>query len=330
MATEKILIVDDEQPICNAISRLMAFSGFETSQANTAEAALKILSDKRFDLVISDHCMPGMKGLDFLMQIKKDWPETERILMSGYADLNTVVDAINKGEICRFIIKPWDSDELRKMIEEIFWRRRMVKSLKADDEQTYLTLAKMVELKDPYTKGHCERVANFSLAIAERIGLDGERLDQIRCGSWLHDCGKVGVPEKILNYAGRLCDTDFEFIKKHPEWGAEVCKQAGLSTPVINIVKYHHEHFTGGGYPYGLQGEQIPLEARIVAVADVFDALTSTRPYRKNFSVQKTRGIMTDMKKDVLDPELTDIFFEWLDDGEQEIAVGDGLNHFKL
>jgi len=330
MATEKILIVDDEQPICNAISRLMAFSGFETSQANTAEAALKILSDKRFDLVISDHCMPGMKGLDFLMQIKKDWPETERILMSGYADLNTVVDAINKGEICRFIIKPWDSDELRKMIEEIFWRRRMVKSLKADDEQTYLTLAKMVELKDPYTKGHCERVANFSLAIAERIGLDGERLDQIRCGSWLHDCGKVGVPEKILNYAGRLCDTDFEFIKKHPEWGAEVCKQAGLSTPVINIVKYHHEHFTGGGYPYGLQGEQIPLEARIVAVADVFDALTSTRPYRKNYSFQKTRDIMTDMKEDVLDPELTDIFFEWLDDGEQELAVGDGLNHFKL
>lgn len=330
MATEKILIVDDERPICSAISRLMAFSGFETSQANDAEAALDLLSKEAFDLVISDHCMPGMKGLDFLMRVKKDWPESERILMSGYADLHTVVDAINKGEICRFIIKPWDSDELRKMIEEIFWRRRMVKSLKADDEQTYLTLAKMVELKDPYTKGHCERVANFSLAIAEKIGLDEQMLKDIRCGSWLHDCGKVGVPEKILNYAGRLCETDFEFIKKHPEWGADVCKQAGLSTPVINIVKYHHEHFTGGGYPYGLQGEQIPLEARIVAVADVFDALTSTRPYRKYYTVAKTREIMTEMKEDVLDPELTEVFFEYLDETHNDVAVGDGLNHFKL
>ena len=323
MANEMILIVDDEQPIRNAISRLLSFSGFETQQACDAEAALEAIAREDFDMVISDNRMPGMQGIDLLMKIKEVSPDTERVLMSGYADLQTVIQAINKGEICRFITKPWDSEELRRMVEEIIWRRRMVTSLKSDDEQTYLTLAKMVELKDPYTKGHCERVAQFSLAIAERLGLDDSMLRRIRCGSWLHDCGKVGVPEKVLNFAGRLNETDFEFIKKHPEWGAEVCKQAGMSDAVINIVKYHHEHFSGGGYPYGLKGEQIPLEARIVAVADVFDALTSTRPYRKFYSVAKTCEIMTEMKTAVLDPELTDIFFEYLVENHADMVVGD-------
>lgn len=321
MANETILIVDDEQQISNAISRLLAFSGFETHQACDAESALQVVAHRTFDMVISDNRMPGMQGIELLMKIKQISPGTERILMSGFADLEMVINAINKGEICRFITKPWDSQELRTMVEEILWQRRLVSTLRSDDEQTYLTLAKMVELKDPYTKGHCERVASFALAIGERLDLDATMMKRIRCGSWLHDCGKVGVPEKVLNFAGRLSKTDFEFIKKHPEWGAEVCKQAGMSETVINIVKYHHEHYSGSGYPHGLREEQIPVEARIVAVADVFDALTSTRPYRKFYSVAETREIMTEMKNEILDPELTEIFFKYLDENEDGAGV---------
>lgn len=177
----------------------------------------------------------------------------------------------------------------------------------------FLTMARMIELKDPYTRNHCKRVADYALAIGRRLGLDAATMKELRWGSWLHDCGKVGVPEQILNCPGKLSAEDFQFIRKHPEWGASVVSQAGLSRQVINIVLYHHEHFSGAGYPFGLKGGHIPLEARIVAVADVFDALSTDRPYRMGYAMDKVRGIMTEMKESVLDPPLVDLLFELVD-----------------
>lgn len=313
MNNETILIVDDEPFILNALRRMLADSDYVVVTAEDAEQGLALLQSRQIALVLSDNCMPGRSGIDFLAQVKLLSPETERMLMTAFADLNTAVEAINRGEIFRFIVKPWDNATLRGAIEDSLMRHRLVNTLKIGKEAMFLSVARMIELKDPYTCGHCNRVADYALAIAEHLNLSAATLKSIQWGSWLHDCGKVGVPEHILNSPGKLSAAEFDFVRKHPEWGASVVSQAGLSRQVLNIVLHHHEHFDGSGYPIGLQGSQIPLEARIVAVADVYDALTTDRPYRPAHSRQKARGIIAGMTPGVLDPSLVELLFATLD-----------------
>ncbi|MCM2264949.1 MAG: response regulator [Desulfuromonadales bacterium] len=309
MNNETILIVDDEPNILNAIKRLLADSGYEVLTAGNAEQGRALLQNREVALVLSDNCMPGRSGVDFLAQVKLMSPNTERMLMTAFANLDTAIDAINRGEIFRFIVKPWDNNGLLGAIEDSLMHYRLVNTLKVGGEAMFLSMARMIELKDPYTRGHCSRVADYALAIAEQLNLHNALLKEIQWGSWLHDCGKVGIPEHILNYPGKLSEDDFNFVRKHPEWGASVVSQAGLSQHVVNIVLYHHEHFAGGGYPFGLKGQQIPLEARIVAVADVYDALITDRPYRPAHPEPKVRSIMEEMKHSILDPSLVDLLF---------------------
>ena len=165
-----------------------------------------------------------------------------------------------------------------------------------------------MELKDPYTKGHCDRVAHYAVRLAQAVGLSGEIINDIKHGSWLHDCGKIGVPEGILNYPGRLSEDDMETVMQHPRWGSEVARQARMPDTVINIILYHHERFNGQGFPSGLKGEHIPLEARIVAIADVFDAIYSDRPYRKAYNFDQAREIMREMTETHFDPRLMQLF----------------------
>ena len=188
-----------------------------------------------------------------------------------------------------------------------------MQSLKKGDEYALYSLAQTIELKDAYTKGHCDRVAKYALAIADVLGLEDTLKEHIRQGSWLHDCGKIGVPEAILNYNGPLSSEQMDIIKKHPCWGADVVRLAHLSETVVNIILYHHEHYDGTGYPVGLKGEDIPLEARIVNVADVFDALTSERPYRGRMAREKAIEILIDNKNTCSDPSITDIFIDLLE-----------------
>jgi len=163
-------------------------------------------------------------------------------------------------------------------------------------------------LKDPYTRGHCDRVAEYALLLAKKMRLSGEMQKEIVYGSWLHDCGKIGVPEAILNSPKRLTEEEWLTIKQHPAWGAEVARQAELSPVVINIIQFHHERWDGEGYLSGIAGRDIPLEARIVSIADVFDALTCDRPYRKAFTQAESRKIITDIAGTILDPEITELF----------------------
>jgi len=151
-------------------------------------------------------------------------------------------------------------------------------------------------------------MAAFALKIAEALRLPEETRRAIKHGSWLHDCGKIGVPEAILNCPGKLPAADFEVIKRHPEWGAEVGRQANLPKEVVNIILYHHERFDGRGYPTGATGAEIPLEARIVAVADVFDALSTDRPYAKGYDQAEAMGVIGVLRGAALDPQLVDVF----------------------
>lgn len=308
-----ILIVDDEPYILNALKRLLADTGYAVMTAGNAVDGLDQIQRHEVDVVVTDYCMPGQTGVEFLSQVKIVSPATERILMTAHASLDTAVLAINRGEIFRFIIKPWDNDMLLAAIEDSLMHHRLVNTLKGGEEAMFLTMARMVELKDPYTRDHCLRVADYALALGEHLELNAAVMKELRWGSWLHDCGKVGVPEQVLNSPGKLSADDLLLIRKHPEWGASLVSQAGLSRQVVNIVLYHHEQYSGGGYPFGLKGEHIPLEARIVAVADVFDALSTDRPYRRAHLLEEVRGIMTGMKGVVLDPDLVDLLFNLVD-----------------
>ena len=229
-------------------------------------------------------------------------------MMTAFADLSIAVDAINKSEAYRFVTKPWNNQELMAIVDEALMRYQLIQSLGSENEAVYRSLAQTVELKDPYTKGHCDRVAGYAVSLAHAAGLDAGTIKDIKYGSWLHDCGKIGVPESILNNPGRLSDDDFETVMQHPRWGSEVARQAHMPETVINIILYHHERYDGKGYPSGLHGEQIPVEARIVAIADVFDAIYSDRPYRKAYEYDRAVAVMRELAGSHFDPRLIEFF----------------------
>ncbi len=303
-----VLFVDDEASILNALSRLFMETDLRILRAENGEEALAIVRGEPVAVVVSDNLMPGMRGVELLSKVRNISPDTVKVLLTGYADLPTAIEAINRGEVFRFHVKPWADDEVVRTVEEGVRRYQLVRSLRLGDEGALRSIAQTIELKDPYTRGHCDRVAAYALKIASGLRLPEEMLRSIKHGSWLHDCGKIGVPEAILNFPGRLSERDFEVVKKHPGWGAEVARQAHLPEEVVNIILYHHERIDGKGYPTGAKGKEIPLEARIVAVADVFDAMSTDRPYAKGYDREHAFRVMGVLRGPALDPELVDIF----------------------
>ncbi len=308
MASEAILFVDDEKQILRAIERLFIGSPFRVLTTDDAADAIEIVGEEDVAVVFTDQCMPKMKGIELLERVKATSPDTVKILMTGYADLATAVEAINTGEVFRFIMKPWDNTSLTEIAEEALARFKLCRSLSRADEATLLALAETIELKDPLTQGHCKRVAAYSVRLAESLGIALEARRRIRSGAWLHDCGKIGVPESVLNHPGNLSPPAFETIKKHPKWGAEVVRLANMAPEIVSIVLCHHEKYDGTGYPQRLRAEAIPFEARIVAIADMYDAMTSDRPYKNKMGREDALRELQQQRGSALDPQLTDRF----------------------
>jgi response regulator RpfG family c-di-GMP phosphodiesterase len=304
-----VLFVDDEPSIRNAIDRMyLERDDVRCLFAASGQEGLDILHREEVWVLVSDYLMPGMRGIEFLAKAKAVRPETVRIMMTAYADITIAIDAINKSEAYRFVTKPWNNRELMDTVDEALMRYQLIKSLESDDESLYLSLAQAVELKDHYTKGHCDRVARYAVALAQAAGLEDHYINDIKHGSWLHDCGKIGVPEGLLNFTGCLSEEELQTVQQHPRWGSEVARQARMSDTVVNIILYHHERVDGKGYPSGLEGAHIPIEARIVAIADVFDALYSDRPYRKAYDFDRTIEILHEMTETHFDPNLVELF----------------------
>lgn len=306
--TDTVLLVDDEQCVLNSVFRLFSGNGYKVLMATSADEALTFFSHEKIAVLVSGNVMPGRKGIDLLSKVKEVSPDTLKILMTAQEDLTTAIDAIHKGEIFRFITKPWDDRFMIRVVDEALRRYQLIQSLRSMNESTVFSLAQGIELKDSYTRGHCERVATYALMIAEKTNLSEEKKKDIKFGSWLHDCGKIGIHENILTFKGPLDHDKFEIIKNHPRWGADIARQAHMSDTIVNIILHHHERYEGNGYPTGVSETDIPFEARIVTVADIYDALTSDRSYRGKYSVEKALNIMQLMKGNVLDPELFDIF----------------------
>lgn len=317
---EEILFVDDEEYILEIASQIFMESGIEILTARNAAEALDVVRTHEIAVLVSDNHMPGMRGIDLLSRVKALSPETVKILMTGFADLETALEAINRVEVFRFIVKPWENTQLVSLVEDALKRYRLIKSIIRGDENTMRSLVHALELKDPYTRGHSERVAQYALLIARHLGLDEDELKAIRYGSWLHDCGKIGVSENILNSEGPLDEADIHIIRNHPLWGADVARKARLSDMIVNIILSHHERYDGKGYPAGLRAEEIPLEARIVSVADIYDALTTERPYRKAYTLDLALEMLISMKENVLDPKLVECFSSIVASGGLESA----------
>jgi len=320
---ETVLFVDDNRLLLEVTSDLFRNEGLRILTADNAMEALNHFSTEEIAVIVSDNYMPEMNGLELLESLKNISPDTVKILMTAYADLSSALAAINQSEVFRYVVKPWEPEEMLNVVREGLQRYRLVQSMRREDENVLRSLAQTIELKDPLTRGHCDRVATYALLVAEALDLPKETLRQIRYGSWLHDCGKIGVSESILNGQRELTEDEFEIMKKHSFWGADVAAKARLSDVARNIIYYHHERYDGTGYPTGMSGTAIPLEARIVAVADVFDALTTDRPYRPKYGQDEALGIVELMRGNVLDPDLVDQFSRLIRQGNPLLDVAE-------
>jgi response regulator RpfG family c-di-GMP phosphodiesterase len=297
-ATQYCLIVDDEPRLRQVLVHLMRNDGFTCLEAGNGEEALVQLEQQTVTLVMSDLRMPRMDGLELLRRVRGRWPDTAVVMITAVADVEVAVSCLAIGAM-DYLTKPFHLEEVRARVAQALEKRRLVVENRGYQEtleekvavqarrleELFLasiqSLAEALEVKDPYTRGHSVRVSHYSVMIARELGLDGELLRQVELGGHVHDIGKIGVREDVLNKPGKLTDAEYEHIMTHPVVGWRILAPLLGDTPVaLNIVRSHHERFDGRGVPDRLAGEQIPFEARIAAVADSFDAMTSDRPYR--------------------------------------------------
>ena len=297
-AVQYCLIVDDEPRLRQVLVHLMRGDGFTCLEAGNGEEALAQLEKHEVTLVMSDLRMPKMDGLELLRRIRARWVDTAVVMITAVADVEVAVSCLAIGAM-DYLTKPFHLEEVRARVTQALENRRLVvenrgyhESLQEKVavqarrlEELFLasvqSLAEALEVKDPYTRGHSIRVSHYSVQIATEIGLEGEELRQIELGGHVHDIGKIGVREDVLNKPGKLTDAEYEHIMTHPVVGWRILAPLLRETPLaLNIVRSHHERFDGRGIPDRLAGDSIPFEARIAAVADSFDAMTSDRPYR--------------------------------------------------
>jgi len=302
-APQYCLVVDDEPRLRQVLVHLMRTDGFTCLEAGNGEDALELLAQHRVTLVMSDLRMPRMDGLELLRQTRARWPDVAVVMITAVADVDVAVSCLAIGAM-DYLTKPFHLEEVRARVAQALEKRRLVLENRGYQaslqekvavqarrlEELFLasvqSLAEALEVKDPYTRGHSIRVSHYSVAIAREMGLDGEPLRQIELGGHVHDIGKIGVREEVLNKPGKLTDAEYEHIMTHPLVGWRILAPLLGDTPVaLNIVRSHHERFDGRGIPDGRAGSNIPIEARIAAAADSFDAMTSDRPYRPGLSL---------------------------------------------
>jgi putative two-component system response regulator len=293
------LIVDDEPSVRRSLVRMLQAQGFTCFEAGTGREALGVLERiGEAPLVISDMRMPELDGIGLLEALRERYPDTSVIMLTGMSETTTAVDCLHMGA-ADFLLKPISVGELQARVARALEKRALVLQNRFYQQhlerqvheqavriqelfvQGIQMLARALEAKDAYTRGHSIRVSQYAVGTAQRLGFDGSSLDGIRLGGELHDIGKIGTREAVLHKPGTLTDEEFRQITEHPVLGERMLLPLARESPdVLRIVRSHHERLDGRGFPDGLRGEMIPIEARIVAVADSFDAMTTERPYR--------------------------------------------------
>lgn len=343
---DKVLIVDDEPYIREILGRWLGMEGYPCETAASAEEALETLKDNGFTLVVSDINMPGMTGIELLATIKKELKDVAVIMATAVDDRKTAIRTLELGAY-GYIIKPFERNEvvinaanalrlraleienrihsegLEKMVlvrtkelrDAVIRLTAAEKEVRLSRQETILRLAKAAEFRDNETARHTIRMGEYCFLLARKAGFDAAYCELLRMASPLHDVGKIGTPDRVLLKPGPLTAKEFEIMKRHAEIGYRILAHSGSELLALGaiIAWTHHEKFDGSGYPRGLAGEEIPVEGRIVAVCDVFDALTSNRVYKAAFSIDKALEIMREGRGKHFDPNLLDHFLEAMD-----------------
>lgn len=331
---ERILIVDDEELICRMLARRLTKEGYSCATARDGKEALTLFCKESFSVIISDIKMPEMDGLTLLRKVKAINPGVMAVMVTAYPDIDLAVEAVRLGAY-DFILKPADLDLLVLSVRKALEKKQLEEELEAYHKnleklleertsklqegywilkKTHLDSVKVLcgamDARDSYTRGHSDRVSKMSVGIGQKLGFNEERLEGIEYGALLHDIGKIGIKDVVLKKQSSLTSAELQYIKEHPLIGAKILEGIEFFKDKIPMIRSHHEYFDGSGYPDGLRGEKIPLEARIISVPDAFDAMASWRPHSKPMLLKDVLAEMEKGKGKQFDPRILEIFLK--------------------
>lgn len=319
----KIMIVDDEPANLRLLERLFR-RDYEVITASSGSEALQLLNRHDVALIVTDQRMPGMTGIELLKRTVSFRPHMVRIILTGYTDTSALVEAINCGHVYKYVTKPWSNDELRLTVGRALEHYETNRS-RNELEQVNMrlsarlqkltcgvvrTIADAIDARDEHLYGNARRVSGYSVAIGRRMGLSAEALEQISLAGLLHDIGKIGTPDSILLKPASLTAEEHAIVELHSERGARMLAGIPEMEDIASVVRHHHEHFDGTGYPEHLVGVQIPLESRIILVADAYDAITNPRPFREAFDHDVAIDMLKREAGTQFDPDVVRAFCE--------------------
>lgn len=342
MPQERILVVDDEPAVRNIIAAMLARGGYRTATASNGDEALhRLREDAAYNLVLSDVMMPGMDGIALLDQICSDHPGTPVVLITAVHDINVATNAFRRGA-ADYLLKPFTRVQLESVVgraiehgrllqQNTLYRHNLEDLVSARTEQlrtaldelersydiTLQAMGAALDLRDEETEGHSRRVTAYTITLARALGVGSEELRVIERGAFLHDIGKIAIPDRILLKPGRLTPEEMAIMREHCQRGYEMVRKIPFLQEAAEIVYAHQEHFDGTGYPRGLCGEEIPLGARIFSIADTLDAMTSDRPYRQGTTFAVAQEEIARCSGKQFDPSIVEVFLkisveEWI------------------
>lgn len=331
----KIIAVDDDPGVIDTLSVFLKRSGYNLTGLVNPLEAIERVKNEHFDLLILDFIMTPIHGDTVVEEIRKFNKDIYILLLTGHKDLAPPLETIRRLDIQGYCEKSDKQDQLLLLIEsgiKSISQMNMIKNINNELKDTYdqlekaymesiQTLRYTVEAKDYYTRGHSDRVSEYSVLLGEKLGLSDADIKLLKIGGLFHDIGKIGVPDSILLKEEKLTDDEYSQIKNHPSIGAHILSNATIFADIIPIVKHHHEKFDGTGYPGKLKGEEIPYLARITAVADTFDAMTSVRPYRKALPIDVVKEEFKKCAGTQFDPDVAKAFLEILETDYDKIQA---------
>jgi putative nucleotidyltransferase with HDIG domain len=348
VAAERILVVDDEEAIREVVTTLLDAKGYDCRAAGNGREALKFLESDALDLVLSDIVMPEMDGLRLLEHVRAHDPDVPIIMVTAMHDISTALEAIRRGAY-DYILKPFERDQLYLSVRRALEHRRLVlenrnyqrnleriveertaqltrtlSELERSYDYTLEALGGALDLKDAETEGHCQRVTAYTIAIAKAMGVGTAELHKMARAAFLHDIGKMAIPDEILGKPGPLSDEERAIMRRHCDIGHAVLLRIPFLREPAEIVLAHQERYDGTGYPRGLKDDQIPLGARIFAVADTLDAMISDRPYRKALPLSAAKDEIRAHSGTQFDPKVVEVFFSLPDQLWQDLRENIG------
>jgi len=345
---KEILVVDDEPLIREIIIRKLSEFGYIATPVENAFEALNKMREKSYPLVLSDIMMPGMDGIELLKRLRSLYPDTAVVMITAVSNVNIAIEALREGAY-DYLIKPFNFEEVVLSVKNAFEKRDLIlenrlyqkhlealvenqtseirqllskeqersselnkalEEIQITHDATIDALSAALDYRDNETEGHSQRVVRYSLEIGKVLGLERRNLEVLARGTLLHDIGKIGVPDSILWKPGKLTDEEWVEMRKHVEYGFKMLKSIHFLKDAALIVQHHHERYDGSGYPNRMSGDNIVIGARIFAIADTYDAMTTNRPYRKALTDRDAREEIKRCNGAQFDPRITEAFFQ--------------------